>query len=179
MSSRERNLLILLVAMAFIAANFLGYKTWYEPKMTALNSAKDAAERTAAFNEAEASSLDLIASDRDWLTKNEPKPSSAGKMATSIQQLSENEAVRSGLTVKRKEFGDEVVDPNLNYHRVRFQIEVNGTESSIYRWLDRIHVPNQFRAVTFVRLSPQRDDPTRADCEVYLDQWFVPEGGES
>lgn len=177
MSSRERNLLILLIAMAFIVANFLAYSAWYQPKMEALETAKEGAERKADFNEAEAGSLDLIQQDREWLERFEPQPTSAGKAATRIQQLAESEAVRSGLTIKRKDFGDQILDPALTYHRVRYQIEVSGAESSVYRWLDRLHSPNEFRAVTYVRLNPQRDDATRAECEVYIDQWFLPEGG--
>jgi hypothetical protein len=138
----------------------------------------ETAEREASFNEVEAASLDQIADDQAWLVNNEPEPTTVGTMQTRIQQLAENEALRAGLTVKRKSFGDEVVDPSLNYHRARFQIEVNGREEAIYRWLDRLHRPSEFRAVTYVRLSPQRNDATKADCEIYLDQWFVPRGGQ-
>ncbi|MGJ8724359.1 MAG: hypothetical protein ACSHYB_07370 [Roseibacillus sp.] len=179
MTSRERNLLILLVVMAFVAVNFLGYKMWYAPKMAEMQAAMEGAERKAEANEGMGNILDAVSADKDWLNRFEPQPSSVGKMKTSIQQLAENEAVRAGLTVKKKGFGSDVVDPTLNYHRARYDIEVNGTESSIYRWLDRLHNPNEFRVVTFVRMNPQRDDATRADCQIYLDQWFVPEGGQS
>ncbi len=178
MTERERNLLLLLVVMAFLAANFLGYKVWYEPKMVELNSALTKANTKVEANEGKSSLFDLISQDKDWLDRFEPKPSTVGKMKTRIQQLAENEAARAGLVIKTKDFGDDVETPSLNYHRVRYQIQVNGIESSIYRWLDRLHSPNEFRAITFVRLKPQRDDATRADCEVFLDQWFVPEIAE-
>jgi hypothetical protein len=179
MTSRERNLLILLVAMAFLAVNFLGYRMWYAPKMAAMQSAMENAERKATSNESMGNLLEAVQADQDWLNRFEPKPSSVGKMKTRIQQLAENEAARAGLTIKKKVFGNDIVDPSLNYHRARYDIEVNGTEASIYRWLDRLHNPNEFRVVTFVRLNPQRDDAKRADCQIYLDQWFVPEGGQS
>lgn len=179
MTARERNLLLLLVAMAFLAVNFLGYRLWYQPKMAAMQTAMENAERKAESNESMGSVREALSADMDWLNRFEPKPSTVGKMKTRIQQLAENEAVRAGLTIKRKDFGGDVVDPSLYYHRARYDIEVNGTEASVYRWLDRLHNPNEFRVVTFVRLNPQRDDATRADCQVYLDQWFVPEGGQS
>lgn len=179
MSTRERNLLILLVSMAFIGVNFVAYNMWYQPKMKAMQNARKAAESQVKFNEFEASLGSDVEAERAWLERFEPEPSSIGRMKTKIQQLAENEAIRAGLQVKRKDFGTDVIDPSLTYHRARFQIEVNGIESSIYRWLDRLHNPNEFRAVTYVRLNPQRDDNTRADAEVYLDQWFVPESTES
>lgn len=179
MSDRERNLLVLLVAMAFIAANLLGYKVWFEPTMAKLKQDRENAEREADFNLAEAGDAEILQKDRDWLERHEPQPNTVGRVKTSIQQLAEREATRMGLTLKRGGYGGEVIEPSFQYHRARYQIEVNGLESSIYRWLDRLHNPNEFRAVTYLRLSPQRDDATRADCEVYLDQWFVPEGGQS
>ena len=178
MTPRERNLLFLLVGMAFLAVNFLGYRMWYAPKMAETQAAMESAEQKAEANEGMGSILEALSADRDWLERYEPKPTSLGKMKTRIQQLAENEAVRAGLTIKKKGFGDDIVDPNLKYYRARYEIEVNGTETSVYRWLDRLHNPNEFRAVTFVRTRPQRDDPTRADCQIYLDQWYVPEGEE-
>lgn len=178
MTPRERNLLFLLVAMAFVAVNFLGYRVWYQPNLEAIETATRAANREVEFNEIEIQSLDFIASDQAWLAENEPESASLGRMKTSIQQLAQNEALREGLSEKRVSFGDDVIDSSLNYHRSRFRIEVNGREDAIYRWLDRLHEPKDFRAVTFVRLSPQASDATRADAEVFLDQWFVPEGDQ-
>lgn len=179
MTPRERNLLIMLVAMAFLAVNFLVYRMWYAPKMATMQTAMENAEQKAESNEGMGNAFDAFAADSDWLNRFEPKPTSVGKMQTRIQQLAESEAVRAGLTIKKKGFGAEIVDPSLNYHRARYDIEVNGSEASVYRWLDRLHNPNEFRVVTFVRMNPQRDDATRADCQIYLDQWFVPEGGQS
>ena len=165
--------------MAFLAVNVLGYKMWYEPKMAQMQSSMEAAEIRAESNEGMGNILDAVRADKEWLDRTEPEPSSGADMRIKIQQLAENEAVRAGLTVKKKRFGSNIVDPSLYYHRARYDIEVNGTEASIYRWLDRLHNPNDFRIVTFVRMNPQRDDATRADCQIYLDQWFVPEGGQS
>jgi Tfp pilus assembly protein PilO len=178
MTARERNLLILLVAIAFIVANFMAYRVWYQPRLAEMEQDMRTAQREASFNEVEVASLDQIANDQAWLVKNEPEPATVGAMQTRIQQLASNEALRAGLTVKRQDFGDPVIDPSLNYHRARIRIEVNGREEAIYRWLDRLHRPGEFRAVTFVRLSPQRNDATKADAEVFLDQWFVPKGGQ-
>ncbi|MBK1833901.1 hypothetical protein [Roseibacillus ishigakijimensis] len=178
MTSRERNLLILLVAMAFLAVNFLAYNMWYAPKMAEMEAAMEAAERKAETNESMGGIRDALSADMEWLARYEPKPTTAGQMQTRIQQLAENEAVRKGLTIKDKGFGANVVDPSLHYHRARYDIEVNGTEAAIYSWIDRLHNPNEFRVVTFIKLEPQRDDATRADCQIFLDQWFVPEGGQ-
>ena len=179
MTPRERNLLIIMVVIAFTAVNFLAYRVWYQPRMEKLENATATAQREIKINETEMASMESVQTDKDWLTRFEPKPMTTGKAQTRIQQLADNEAARRDLTRKDNTFGAEVVDPILNYHRVRYEMKVNGPEEKIYGWIDKIHNPNEFRIVSFVRLSPQRDDATRADCEIYIDQWFVPEGDPS
>ena len=178
MSPRERNLLILLVTMAFVAVNFLAYQMWYAPKMAEMKGAQETAEQKAKANEGISNIRGAFEKEIAWLDRFEPKPTSLGKMQTRIQQLSENEARSKGLTIKTNRFRDDVEGEGLDYHRARYEIEVNGTETQIYGWLDRLHNPNEFRVVTFIRLKPQRDDLTKADCQIYLDQYFVPESNQ-
>ncbi|MDP0490461.1 MAG: hypothetical protein Q7Q71_05380 [Verrucomicrobiota bacterium JB023] len=175
MSSRERNLLIILAAMAFLAVNLLGYKVWYEPQMQKMERTQRSLSLQVEQNEIAAADAEFLQDQRDWLARNEPEPTTVGSAQTQIQQLAENEARRRGLTIKRKDFGSTMVEPGYNYHRARYQIEVNGVESSIFQWIDRLHNPAEFRAVTYVRLNANRDDGTKADAEIYIDQWFVPE----
>jgi hypothetical protein len=51
---------------------------------------------------------------------------------------------------------------------------VTGSEESLYRWFDKINVPEQFRAVSQILLSPNKQDDTKIDCTVTLEQWFIP-----
>ncbi|NIP92225.1 MAG: hypothetical protein GWO24_01620 [Akkermansiaceae bacterium] len=77
--------------------------------------------------------------------------------------------------MKRRKIQPAIEDPGLNYHRARVELEVSGREQVLYQWLDRLHSPADFRAVTFMRLNPKRDDDTQVDCQVMIEQWFVPE----
>jgi len=61
-----------------------------------------------------------------------------------------------------------------HYHRVKYEIPVSGTEQALYAWLDRMQTPGEFRAVTFLRLSPNREDDTKIDATVIVEQWYVP-----
>ena len=57
---------------------------------------------------------------------------------------------------------------------MKYEIPVSGSEQSLYSWLDRLQVPTEFRAVTFLRVSPNREDDTKADATVIVEQWYVP-----
>ena len=48
-------------------------------------------------------------------------------------------------------------------------------DSQLYKWLSDLQEPRLSRSITFLRISPQRDDPTRVDCELEITQWFQPE----
>jgi hypothetical protein len=48
-------------------------------------------------------------------------------------------------------------------------------DDQLYKWLVELQDPALSRAITFLRISPQRDDPTRVDCELEVTQWFRPE----
>ena len=60
------------------------------------------------------------------------------------------------------------------YHRAQFQIRVIGTEEALYRWFDRINVPDQFRVASQILLGPDQQDDTKIDCTATIEQWFVP-----
>jgi hypothetical protein len=77
--------------------------------------------------------------------------------------------------VKRRKIQPAIEHPSLAYHRARVEMEVSGSEKALYSWLDRLHSPVDFRAVTMIRLYPKRDDDTLVDCQVTVEQWFVPE----
>ena len=86
------------------------------------------------------------------------------------------EAQRNGLEKKLQKLLPSIEDPNLAYHRVKIQFKVNGMEVALYRWLDRISMPDQFRGVTRLILSPNKEDDTRIDCTATVEQWFIPTG---
>ena len=46
--------------------------------------------------------------------------------------------------------------------------------NDLYRWLDRINIPDQFRIATQIKLAPEKEDDTKIDCVAVIEQWFVP-----
>ena len=175
MSAREKSLLYLLLAVGFLLVNLGGYKMVYLPRLAAaeVRSASAEAEVEAARSRIE--TVDLYTDEIKWLATYEPAPTTAQDAQTKLEQLLGREAQRNGLVKKRQKLQNSIDDPGLPYHRVRIEFEVNGMEAALYRWLDRLHSPNDFRAITFLRMNPQKDDDTKIDCTVIVEQWFVPE----
>lgn len=175
MSDREKKLLFLALAAVFIIANLFAFKQLYQPKMKNAEGRLQAAESKLEINKQAIETVGMFEKEIEWLARYEPKPANAQQTQTKLQQLVEREAQRNSLEIKRQKLQASVEDPGLSYHRARMEIEVSGMESGLYRWLDRLHSPNEFRAITFMRINPQKSDDTMIDCQIVVEQWFLPE----
>ena len=175
MSGREKKLLNLLLIVGFLLVNLAGYKMWYVPRMLAAKGSVTDVEAKVNVAKDRIDTMDLYTDEMEWLAKYEPTPTTAQEAQTKLEQLMVREAQRNGLEEKRKKLQPSIKDPALPYHRVKIEFEVNGMEASLYRWLDRLHSPNDFRAITYMRMNPQKDDDTKITCMVVVEQWFVPE----
>ncbi len=175
MNSREKRLSIFLVVVLFLIGNVLALKKFYLPK---LEDARSEVESLEAGLEQAEFALEMegeMKAEMDWLLKYEPQPIPSQKAESQLEQLANREAQRRGLTVGKRKIQPAIVDSHLKYHRARVELQVSGSEHILYQWLDRLHSPPDFRAVTFMRLNPKRDDDTQVDCQVVVEQWFVPE----
>ena len=175
MSSRERNLLLALLAMVFVGGNLLAYKRWYEPRMVRLESLIRQKEEEAERDGGVGNTVDALQNDIDWLTEKEPAPTRAANVKTELAALATREASNSNLTVEKKNFGTSITDEKLNYHLARYSMTVSGSEQNIYNWINAVHEPEKFRAVTYTKIIVLPDDATKARCSIFLDQWYVPE----
>lgn len=184
MNTREKRLLILFGVVIFAMLNLYGYKI-YGQKMTALETEIGAEGNsilgkppTGLIGEialAEKNLAERESKEREmaWLAKVEPEPQDGGAVQSQLESFVTNQARAAGLTVDRPKIlpNDE---SGLYYHQAIFEIKATGQESGLYRWLVQLQDPNSLRAVTSLRLSPNREDDTLIDAVVKVEQWYVP-----
>lgn len=173
MSDREKKLLIYFGIAGFAILNFLGFKVALNQRGQVENKRK-AAELQLQNAEHVRDSIDQVRPEMEWLAKNQPEPVASQDVQTKLQQFVEREALAAGLTIKTQKPLATDQTPGKNYHRVKFQFVVTGSEESLYRWFDKINVPEQFRSVTQILLAPNKQDDTKIDCTATIEQWFVP-----
>jgi hypothetical protein len=172
MSAREQKLLIIFA----VAGLFVHY--W------AITAAMDFRAKTdRQRNEARQKlttaetfrdSREQVADEMQWLAEREPQPAANQDVQTQLQQLAENEAKSAGLTIKTQKPLPTDATEGKHYHRAKLQITVTGKEEALYRWFDRLNMPDQFRIASQIRLSPNPQDDTQIDCTATVEQWFVP-----
>lgn len=172
MSTREKKLLIFFACAGFIVLNFLGFG-FFQTKRLEVTRARDQARRQLDTAEMYRASREQVQPQMEWLAAHEPEPAADQDVKTKLQQLCEREAKETGLEIKSQKLDKTDTTEGRHYHRAKLEISVTGKEEALYRWFDRLNVPDQLRAATFIRLSPNKDD-TLIDCKAIVEQWFVP-----
>ena len=174
MSPREKKLLLFFAAAGFLVLNFLGFN-FLNAKRVSYERQRDQARQALATAEMFRASREQVMDEMDWLDSHEPEPAANQDVQTKLQQLCEREAKTAGLTIKTQKPLPSDTTEGRHYHRAKMQIQVSGTEQSLYRWFDRLNIPEQLRMATNIRISPVKEDDTKVDCTAVIEQWFVPQ----
>ena len=53
------------------------------------------------------------------------------------------------------------------------RVEGVGSIEAITRWIYELQKPEEFRAVSFFELKPQKDDPSILTCTMRLERWYA------
>jgi hypothetical protein len=173
MSPREKKLLIFFASAGFIVLNFLGFG-FFQTKRLEVMRARDQARQQLDTAEMYRASRDQVQPQMEWLAEREPEPAADQDVKTKLQQLCEREAQSTGLEIKSQKPLATDSSEGRHYHRAKIEISISGTEEALYRWFDKLNEPDQLRAATFIRLSPNQQDDTKIDCRATVEQWFVP-----
>lgn len=173
MSPREKKLLIFFAAAGFLVINFLVIG-FFKSKSAEVERQRDQARLKLDTAEMFQASREQVLDEMEWLAEHEPEPAANQDVQTKLQQLCESEARTAGLTIKTQKPLPTDAAEGRHYHRAKIQLTVNGTEQSLYRWFDRLNIPEQFRMATSIRISPNKEDDTKIDCTATIEQWFVP-----
>ena len=172
MSPREKKLIIFFATAGFLVINLLAFNFYQNKKISVAAGLADARQKLANA-EMISESRDQVADEMAWLAEREPEPAANQDVQTKLQQLCEREAKTAGLTIKnQKPMPSDTT--GIHYHRAKMQISVTGTEEALYKWLDRINIPDQLRIATQLKLTPEKEDDTKIDCIAVIEQWFVP-----
>jgi hypothetical protein len=176
MSDREKKLVLFFGLAAFLLVNFFGISWFQEQKQKVARNLVEAKGKVdLALVTAE--NYETVVSEMDWMADKSPPPKSGQLVATELEQYASNQANTHQLTIKRR-----AIKPNdeagIHFHRAKVEFNVTGREDSLYRWLDRLQIPEQFRAVTSMRLSPDAKDDTLIDATVEVEQWYIPQSEE-
>jgi hypothetical protein len=173
MSPREKKLLLFSAIGGFLIVNFFVVGFFSSKRKTVDHQQRQALQKLETAEKYRAS-REQVSDQMEWLAQHEPEPAANQDVQTKLQQLCENEAKATGLTVVSQKPQPTDSSEGLHFHRAKIQVSVNGTEEALYRWLDRLNTPEQLRIASSLRIAPNAKDDTKIDCTATIEQWFVP-----
>jgi hypothetical protein len=173
MSLREKKLLMFFAIAGFVVLNFLAVGFFNSQKAKIMRD-RDNARLKLETAEQFRANREQVSAEMEWLAAHEPVEAANQDVQTKLQQLCEMEAKTLGLTIKSQKPLPTDARDGLHYHRAKIEITVNGTEEALYRWFDRLNIPEQMRIATRIRLLPNTQDDTKIDCAATIEQWFTP-----
>ncbi|MEJ6559540.1 MAG: GspMb/PilO family protein [Akkermansiaceae bacterium] len=176
MSSREKNLLILLLSALFLVFNFFAFKSLYQGKKATLSAQQLAAENKLTQAEAVMESGDNWERAGSWLERSEGKPIAAQSAGATLQAFVEREAKKRGLIVRSQDVLPW--EEGSSYQRVRVKYKVSGREQQIQQWLMTLRQNRQLQVITKFSMKPVNNDLTQVDCEVEVEKFILPLGDE-
>ncbi len=171
MSSREKNLISILLLAGFLMLNFFLYSQFKKKKSTFETNLNTAKTKLELAKNIQASS-DQYSEQMEWLADNEPEPKDSQTVQGELQAYIDREARTAGLELKGKQRFLPSDTNGQYYHRAQIEISVTGMEQNLYKWLCTINDPAAFRAATQIRLNPNTKDDTLIDCTAIISQWF-------
>lgn len=172
MNEREKKLVIMLGAVGFLIVNLFLYFRVYVPRRAETRAKIVQYEATLDNADTFIQMRAEVADEIDWLEKNSPQVAPSQEVEAGLQRFAQTEASSNGLTIKRQRILPSIQNPGSAFHRARVELEISGREDALYKWIDRLQTPTEFRAVTGLRLSPEREDDTLIDCKLVVEQWF-------
>jgi len=178
MNDREKKLIFILFGAAFIIVNvflFTSYKTKMKQKEALFNKgSKDLVK----MNE-ELDAWDSQIDDVNWLYDNPPAMGTHGKVGAELAIYTGKSAQRFKVDLKQQPGPQpEDVEEAGAYRSARVRVIGNAMDRELYQWLTDLQDPKKGRSITRLKISPQRDDATRVDCELEVTQWFTPQDEE-
>lgn len=172
MTTREKNLLFLLIGALFLVLNFLAYKNFYEGEMTGLEKRINAAQSDLGRAEVVLAQRSNWDNAERWLNRSEGKGIAYQTAQANLQAYVEREAKKRGLVVR-----DQRIIPwqeGAHYNRVRVRFKVTGMEQQIQQWILALNQNRQLQVLTKFDVKPTRGDLTKADCEVEVEKYILP-----
>jgi hypothetical protein len=175
MNNREKKLIFILFGAAFLIVNvflFTSYNTAMKKKE---NQLKQGTKELKKMNK----ELDAWASQEDdvnWLVDNPPVVGIHSQVRSDLVSVVQRSAQKYRVTPKKAPIPQpENTEEFGAYRSARVKVLGNAMDRELYLWLTDLQDPQKGRSITSLSISPQRDDPTRIDCELEVTQWFTPE----
>ncbi|CAN5248765.1 hypothetical protein BH23VER1_BH23VER1_32280 [soil metagenome] len=169
LTSNEKRLTALFGLIVIGGGAFLGFSTISNRKAALV--AKEASLKNSLFQ------LENLMEEREhwlnlrqWVEERLVAYRSVDERDTYLITIIRNKAEDAGVEITR---GPQPLDPEVSpfYEETVVNVTVDGDIKGIVQWLYTLQDPEQFRAITSVKLTPKKEEG-QLQCEITIEQWW-------
>jgi hypothetical protein len=164
---------MILVAIAFLGANFYGYK-WIAGKQAALRLSETNLEVERTASEAALQETDTWAQRKAWLDERQPPLGEEGDAKAAVLDYVTKGAKANKLEIVEQSLNDTT--KSAAGTRVNVSIKVKGSMQDLVKWLTGLEKPDDFYAISLFSLKADTDLKS-FDCTLQIARYF--KGGSS
>ena len=181
LKDNEKRLLGIFLVAVFIVINLFVYTKISKVQRSAENKVKSLQDEMLVIGDL-LEEKDLWQARQLWLASKQPVFDDSGERGATRAEVDQDilNTVRATASKFAITLEDEKLpEPEEHPHFVQAIARVSGVGSieGLMRWLYELQKPQEFRAVTFFELKPQKDDPSILTCTMTLERWYAKVGG--
>lgn len=174
MNQREKNMLILLGVIAFIAINFMLYSS-YKAEILKLGQEKSKVKGEWETRDAILTDGTTWEETREWFEKNKPKAITIEDAQDQLLKEVKAAAERCKLIInpsKPINFLPAILDGV--YPRARVTLNFTSSDDAFFQWVTQLNDSKMFRVVTALKVEPNADK-SNVMVEAIVEQWVSPQ----
>ena len=107
----------------------------------------------------------------EWLQTRQPVFTTRDQVDLELLGAVRTAAQKHGIELVKETLPEAEDHPQ--YVEAVARVEAKGDLEAILRWLYELQKPQEFRAVTFFELIPEKEDPTMLNCEAQVERWYA------
>ncbi len=174
MNDREKKLIVILFGAALIIVSLFGYTSMsaaLQKKRVELKTGADELKlKYSQLDEANARMAEVT-----WLAENMPAEGAHASIGADLATFTEQSAKKQRIDIKKRPSPQREDENEMgDFRSAVVKVQVNCRDAELYRWLCDLQNPKKARAITYLKITPPRDDKTRIDCSLEVTQWFTP-----
>ncbi len=178
LTPREKNLLLLCVAVLVLMAGMIAAKQFLDRRKVALEKIV-VLQRQKAENDGWVKESPFWDKRRAWLAEKMPVTESLGRAQGQLLEDIQNEALEWGITAEQPTL-PPLTSKDPSYREVTVSVRLRGDQATVLNWLATLQSPEKFQAVRELQIeidARAREKTPQVICNLTLARWFKPETG--
>ena len=171
MTKQEKKLLSLLGVLVVVVISLVGINKYFKDRQEFIakrDRLKGEAERAERSHELHAQ----LAEEKEWLDSVASKSQEYSKELSEFQSFVSNSPKSLGFSIYNSKV-DRLSGEGGTFRRVQMEVQAKASQPQLLQWLLKLHKPAELRAVTSLKVFPDKKNEETLICQVVVEKFIV------